>query len=294
MRTQDLGELLMLAALWGASFLFMRIAVPAFGPIALVAVRLGIASVFLVGILIFTGKLRKLGDHPGKLAIVGVLNTALPFVLLSYATLSMTAGFTSILNATTPLWGALIAFVWVKERLTLAQVLGLLIGFVGVITLVWGKVSFSGNGTGPAIVAALLATCSYGVAASYTRKYLSGIDPLVIATGSQLAGFILLTPLAALYLPQHSIGLSSWLSVLVLGIACTGVAYILFFRLVSRIGPSKTITVTFLIPVFGMLWGYLFLQEAVSAQMLAGAAVILAGTLLSTGLIKPSWCNKPS
>lgn len=284
MKAADLAELIVLAALWGASFLFMRVAAPAFGPVALIFVRVAVASACLLPILLWRGEARGLIDNWRPLLLVGLLNSALPFCLFAWATLSLSAGFTSVLNATAPLWGALVAYLWLKTALPFSRVLGLTIGFLGVLVLVWGKVSFKPGGDGWAIGAALLATLSYGIAANYSKQKLAQISPLLVAGGSQLAACLLLLPLAIWLWPAQPVAAAAWQASVALGIACTALAYLLFFRLIAHVGPSKAIAVTFLIPLFAILWGGLFLGEVLSTPMLLGGIIILAGTSLALGL----------
>jgi drug/metabolite transporter (DMT)-like permease len=282
---RDVLDLLVLAAIWGASFLFMRIAAPEFGPIPLVATRVGIAAAFLLAILTAGGRTRQLRAHTGPLILLGVLSAAVPFTLFAYAVLSLTAGLTSVLNATAPLFGALVAYFWLGDRLRRVQILGLTIGFAGVIVLVSDKISFAQGGSGWAILAALAASLLYGISASFIKKQLSGVNPLVNATGSEVAATALLLIPAIVYWPAASPSPLAWASAISLGILCTGVALALFFRLIGRIGPAKAITVTYLIPVFGVLWGFVFLDEPVTVRMLAGCAVILLGTSMASGMI---------
>lgn len=284
MKAADLAELIVLAALWGASFLFMRVAAPAFGPVALIFVRVAVASACLLPILLWRGEAHGLIDNWRPLLLVGLLNSALPFCLFAWATLSLSAGFTSVLNATAPLWGALVAYLWLKTALPFSRVLGLTIGFLGVLVLVWGKVSFKPGGDGWAIGAALLATLSYGIAANYSKQKLAQISPLLVAGGSQIAACLLLLPLAIWLWPAQPVATVAWQASVVLGIACTALAYLLFFRLIAHVGPSKAIAVTFLIPLFAILWGGLFLGEVLSTPMLLGGIIILAGTSLALGL----------
>ena len=286
MKTRDLIDLILLAALWGSSFLFMRIAAPQFGPIALIEIRVVIATVFLLGILALRGGLRELRGRTVPFAIVGTFNSAIPFTLFAFATLSVTAGFAAVLNATVPLFGAVVAYLWLKEKLAPSRALGLAIGFAGVLVLVWGNVSFKQGGSGWAVIAALAASLSYGFSANFTKKKLTGVSAVVNATGSQIAASVLLLPLAIWSWPAVLPDLRSWLSVLALGIGCTGIAYILFFRLIANVGPARAIAVTYLIPVFGTLWGALFLAESVTLNMLLGGAVILLGIALATGILR--------
>ncbi|MCL9844788.1 DMT family transporter [Ralstonia solanacearum] len=287
MRRSDVIELLTLAALWGGSFLFMRVAAPLFGPVALIALRVAIASAFLLPVLAMRGGLGALRAQWPHLLAVGILNSAIPFCLFAYAELTLTAGFTSVLNAAAPLFAAIVAFVWLGERMSSWRVLGLAIGFVGVIVLVGGSSALDAGQGGLAVAAALGATVLYGLASSYTKRHLTGVPPLAVATGSQVAAAIVLAPLAVWLWPAHTPTGSVWFHVIGLGIACTGIAYILFFRLVAHVGPTRAVSVTFLIPVFGVLWGILFLDEPLTLNMVAGCAVILLGTSLSTGVLAP-------
>lgn len=282
MRTGDRIELLLLGAIWGASFLFMRVAAPEFGPVALAGLRIAIAAIFLLAVLAWRGGARGLLDKALPLTALGAMNSALPFTLFAYATLSITAGATAVLNASTPLFAALIAYFWLRDRLSPIAIIGLAVGFSGVVILVWERISF-GNGSGIwAPLAGLAGGLSYGIAANYAKQRLHGASPLVSATGSLVAATLLLLPLTVIYWPSVMPGLSSWLCVIVLGIACTAIAYILYFRLLARVGPAKTVTVTYLVPLFGMLWGLVFLGERITMSMLVACAVVLLGTALAT------------
>jgi drug/metabolite transporter (DMT)-like permease len=287
MRTRDAVELVALAALWGASFLFMRVAAPDLGPVPLMFVRVGIAALCLLPAAALGRRVRALRGRVAPVAVVGAINSALPFCLLAYATLHMTSGMAAILNATSPLWGGLVAHLWLRERLTAARAAGLAIGVAGVAVLVWGRASLRAGGAGPGVIAALLATLSYGVAASYTRKRLAGVDPVAVAAGSQLAATLLLAPAAFLLWPAHATAARSWGAAVGLGVACTAVAYVLYFRLIAHVGPARAIAVTFLVPPFALLWGGLVLGERLGARTLVGAGIVLAGTALATGLVRP-------
>jgi drug/metabolite transporter (DMT)-like permease len=285
MKARDLTDLLMLAALWGASFLFIRIAVPSFGPAPLMFLRVAIGGVFLLPLLIARGGLKDFRQALLPIFIVGVINSALPFTLFAFAAISLTAGFVAILNASSPMFSAIVGYLWLKDRLSPLKVLGLVVGFLGVVVLVWGKVSFKPGGSGFAILAALSAALLYGIAINYTKKGLGGVNSLAIACGSQLCAAAVLLPPAVVYWPAVMPGLNAWLIVTGLGVGCTGLAFILYFRLIANAGPAKAITVTFLVPMFGVLWGALFLDEIPTTNMLAGCAIILLGTSLSTGLL---------
>ena len=283
METRDRIEFVLLSAIWGSSFIFMRVAAPEFGPIALTGLRIAIAAVFLLALLAWRGNARQLVDNALPLSALGILNSALPFSLFAYATLSITAGATAVLNGSTPLFAALIAYFWLKDRLSAARIAGLLIGLGGVVILVWDRTSFGDSGSLWAPLAALGASLSYGIAANYTNVRLQNVPPLVSATGSMVAAALILLPLVIAWWPTVTPSLLSWLFVIVLGFVSTAFAYLLYFRLISRVGPAKTVTVTYLIPLFGMLWGVIFLGEKITLSMLAATAVILLGTTLANG-----------
>lgn len=291
MKPQDAGELLLLAALWGASFLFMRIGAPEFGPAALVFVRVAGATALLLPLLALRGQLPALHRHWWPLLVVGVVNSALPFALFTIAALVLNAGLSGIFNATAPLWGAVVAWLWLKDRPSPARAAGLAIGFAGVLFLAWGRASFKAgeHGVSPAagIAACLVATLLYGFTVNYTKKALAGVPPLAVATGSQAwAAIFTLGPAWWLW-PATMPGATAWLAVGVLAVACTGVAYLLYFRLIAHVGPAQAIAVTYLIPLFAIGWGALFLGEAVTPSMLVGGAIVLLGTALATGFIGP-------
>ena len=290
MRPIDVGELLLLAALWGASFLFMRLGAAEFGPVTLSGLRVGLATLVLLPLLFWRGQAAALRAHWRPIAFVGVVNSALPFVLFSLAALAINAGLSSIFNATAPLWGALIAWFWLGDRLTRARVVGLALGFAGVLWLAWDTASFKpgehGVSAAVAIAACLGATLCYGFAANYTKRKLSGVASLAVATGSQLAATLALALPALRWWPATPPSATAWASVAGLALLCTAVAYLLYFRLIDRLGAARAITVTFLLPVFGSAWGAIFLGERLTPAMLLGCAVILLGTALTTGVLR--------
>ena len=285
MKPRDLLDLTLLAALWGGSFLFMRYAVPDFGVVPLIWLRVALASICLLPLLLLKRQFGALRRQAGALTVMSLFNSGLPFLLIAWATLSITAGLASIMNAMTPVFTALIGALWLGDRLDGRRSLGLLLGLAGAALLAADKADFRPGGSGWAIVAMLLATACYGFAANHTRRYLQGVPALVNATGTQLVSALVLLPPALWSWPERMPGLGPWLAALVLGVACSALAYLLFFRLIARVGASRAVTVTFLVPVFGTLWGALFLGEPVTVSMLAGGAVVLLGTGLATGVI---------
>lgn len=286
MRTRDLVDLVALGFLWGASFLFMRVAGPEFGAFALVEVRVAIAALVLLPMLLVRGQGGELTRNWGVLGILGVHNTALPFFLLTWATLYLSAGVAGILNATAPIFAAIIAWAWLGEKMTLGRTAGLLVGTVGVWLLVRDKVGASMGDTTLAVVAALGGSFLYGIGGNFTRRYARHIKPLAIATGSQVAAALALLPVAVLTWPDSSVSLTAWVAAIAMGIFSTALAYILYFRLIANTGPTNAITVTYLIPLFAMLLGAVVIDEPITASMLIGCTVILLGTALATGLLR--------
>jgi drug/metabolite transporter (DMT)-like permease len=287
-------ELLLLAAIWGASFMFMRVGSPEFGPIFFATLRTGIAAIFLIICLVLFKETNALKGRWRDIFVVGALNTAIPFTLFSFATLTLTAGTASVLNATAPMFSAIVAYIWLKDKLSLSAMFGLVIGFFGVYLLVSDNLHFDIGFTDKSVennallptLAAMLAALCYGISANYTKKNLSTIKPLALAAGSQIAATAMLLPLSLFFIPETLPSANAIWSVLLIGVVCTGVAYILFFRLIAQLGPAKAISVTYLIPAFGILWGALFLGETISLMMLLGGGIILLGVALTTGVLR--------
>ncbi|MBC7720086.1 MAG: DMT family transporter [Chitinophagaceae bacterium] len=284
-------EFIALGALWGASFLFMLMGAREFGPVATAALRVAIAAAFLLPLVALQGKLPQLKQHWKKIFFMGIFNSAIPFACFAFSLLSITTGLSAILNATTPMFGALVAWFWLKDKPALSRLAGLVLGFAGVALLAWDKASFkpdalTGVAPGWAVLACLLACLCYGISASFTKKYMAGIHPLVTAAGSQIGATLGLCLPAALLWPAQAPSSTAWLALVFLGVACTGIAYVLFFRLIEKAGPQRTLTVTFLIPVFAVFYGAVFLNESITPWMLLCAVVIVSGTALSTGLVK--------
>ncbi len=282
-------EFLLLGAIWGASFLFTRIGVVEFGAIPTAFVRVAIATAFLLPLVMMRGMGRQLRKDGRLICLIGVFNSAVPFVCFAFALLSITTGMSAILNATVPLFGALVAWVWLKDRPTPSRLAGLAIGFIGIALLSWDKATFkpdaSGVAPGFAVLACLLATICYAVSANAAKKYLGGVPALVTAAGSQLGATLALAVPAAIFWPDQMPGLQAWLSLTAVGVLCTGVAYILYFRLIERAGAARALAVTFILPVFAVIYGVAFLDEHVTSWMLVCGAVIVCGTALSTGLL---------
>jgi drug/metabolite transporter (DMT)-like permease len=286
-RPRDVVELCVLALLWGSAYLFIRAAVPEFGPVPLMALRLGISAIVLSPLLLLGGRSQGLRRARGPIVTQGVLMTALPFVILAWAALSLSAGLSAILTATSPLFAALIARIWLGERIGPWRMVGLVIGFAGVGVLMWGGVSFKAGGTGWALVAVLFTSMIWGFAGHYTRRRLGGLSPAAVSVGTLGVASLVLAPLAVLTWPAQPPSLRAWLEVAFLGVASSGLGYVIYNRLLRNIGAIRATSVTFLNPPVAMIAGVLYLGEPITLQMVAGTVVILAGTGLALGLVGP-------
>jgi drug/metabolite transporter (DMT)-like permease len=222
----------------------------------------------------------------------GVFNSALPFALFAYAVMHISTGLSAILNAAVPLFAAVVAWLWLDDRLNRWRIAGLFIGFMGVTLLASNQTSFHTEanpdaslwGQYTAIAACLVATLCYAISGSFTKKFMPNLPPLVSSTGSQLGACLALALPAFWAMPEAMPSTQAWLSIVILGVACTGIAYILYFRLVNRAGPAKALTVTFLIPVFALIYAVLFLNETVTLSMVLLGVVVVFGTAMSSGI----------
>ena len=280
MRLRDLAILFLLAALWGGSFMFIRIATPELGTFPLAAGRVLLAAPLLWAWMRFQRTRVDLRPLAWKLLVIGALNAAIPFALIGAAELYVTASLAAMLNATVPLWATVFSVIWLGERITFKRALGLLLGVVGVAVLVGGSPVELTRTTVLAIIGVLIACASYALSGVYTRKQLSGIPAPALALGQQLGA---VTWLAAPALWQvrhaHMTAPAMW-SLVALGVLCTAIAYPLYFHLIAAVGPMKTTTVTYLLPMFGTAWGAVFLQESVTRGMLLGMGIVLSSVFL--------------
>ena len=280
MRASDIFRLVLLAAIWGGSFVFLRVVAPVFGPIVTADLRVLIAwgalAIYCRAVGLDVGWRRFWKQY----LVIGAFNAALPFSLFAFAALHIPASYSAILNATSPFFGALFAGLWLGEKITLQKCVGFVFGIAGVALVTGVAPAAAGGATTGAMAACLLAAMSYGFASVYTKKFAAAANPRAIACGSQLMASLLLLPLTPLAPPPGPVTVFIAVNMILFALLSSGVAFLLYFRLIADIGPTRSLTVTFLMPAFTMIWAGLFLGETVTALMIVGCGLILAGTAL--------------
>ncbi|PTO88931.1 DMT family transporter [Vibrio splendidus] len=276
-------KLITLAAIWGGSFLFMRIAANPLGPAVLIEARVLCAAVTLLLVSFYLKRKLSFNAHAKHFFILGLFNTALPFLFFAYAAQTLNASTLAILNSTAPIWAAIIGAIWTKTTLDARVLLGLGIGVTGVGVLVgWDAMNIGREAILP-ISAAVMAAFSYGIASNYTKQA-PKVEAFNNAHGSMWAAVLIVLPFVFFMPMREAPDLTITTSVLLLGAVCTGLAYLLYFNLVSELGAPSALSVTFLIPVFGILWGNLFLDEAIGLNTIFGSVLVITGTMLVTGM----------
>ena len=276
-------KLIILAAIWGGSFLFMRIAANPLGPAVLIEARVLCAAVTLLLVSFYLKRKLSFNTHSKHFFILGLFNTALPFLCFAYAAQTLNASTLAILNSTAPIWAAIIGAIWTKTALEKKVLLGLGIGVTGVGVLVgWDAINIGQEAIVP-IFAAVMAAFSYGIASNYT-KTAPKVEAFNNAHGSMWAAVLLVLPFVFFFPIREAPDLTITTSVILLGAICTGLAYLLYFNLISELGAPSALSVTFLVPVFGILWGSLFLDEAIGINTIVGSILVITGTMLVTGL----------
>lgn len=275
-------RLILLSAIWGGSFIFMRIIAPVLGPILTASMRTLIAGIFLVIIFKFTNyKIHWKRDYK-HLIIIGVVNSSIPFFMYSYAALHIPASLSSIMNSMAPMFGAILSAVFLIEPLSIRKSIGLICGSIGVAIVSSLSVSAGGFYYYISIGACLIAAFCYGISSIYIKLKASHIEAKAIAAGSQVFAGLALLPFAFLNPVSITLSFKLVVTVILFAIICSALAYLLYYELIKNVGPTKALTVTFLIPVFGIVWGYMLLGEAISLSTLVGGSVILIGTYLVT------------
>ena len=271
-------ELTLLGAIWGGSFLFMRVAAADFGPVPLVEARLALGALVLLPFL-WQARAQFTVGLWLRVAAIATINSVLPFALFAWGAERAPAGIGAITNAMTVMFTALVAFLFYGEQIGARRLVGLVGGFVGVAILASGKIA--GASVWPAALAGTGASLLYGFGINLVRRYLTGYPSGAVAAANLLVGALLLAPLALYNWPHHPISAASWISAVLLGVLCTGIAFVFYYRLIARIGAPRTATVTYLIPLFGVIWAWLILGEPLTFTMAAAGALILAGVAIS-------------
>ena len=285
MRNEDVARLTLLAAIWGGSFIFMRVLAPVLGPVLTATARVSIAGIALIAWFRVTGFDADLRGQWRHFVVIGILNSAIPFVLFSFAALHIPASYSVILNSATPLFAALLSAVFLAETLTFAKIGGLVAGAAGVALVSKAGPVVPDALFGASIAACLAAALLYAASSIYMKKYAAGAKPMAIAGWSQVAAGVVLLPLAPFAPVRGEITTVVVANVLGLALLCSAVAYLLYYRLIADIGPTRALTVAFLMPLFGMAWGALLLGETITWPMIAGCALIVGGTF---AVVRPS------
>lgn len=289
MRATHLLGLLGLAVAWGTAYMFMRASVPAFGAVPMIFLRMALASVLVLWpLLLWRQGLAGFGSflrHWREMALVGVAFTGLPFLALGFSAQSISAGMMAILQAGAPMSAAVVAHLWLKERLSFSRTLGLAVGLVGVTVLVWDKAALR-DGAWIGVSLTIAATVVWGLSSNYTRARLAHVDPLALAAGGIGFAALLTAPLAWLTWPQAAPDLKAWLEILFLGVVSSGLGFFLYFMLLQKVGAMRTVSVTFLNPVVAMASAAVYIGEPITLRMVLACAVILIGTALSLGLVR--------
>jgi drug/metabolite transporter (DMT)-like permease len=282
MRAADYGRLVALAAIWGAAFIFMRVAAPVLGPAWMPELRVLIGGLALLAWFRLTGFDPGLRAHWRFYLLLGAIGIAAPFALYSFASMHAPASLLSITNAASPIFGLAWAALFRDERVTARKAAGLALGIAGVALIARPSGIAQDPLFGWAVAAALGACCFYGVVGVLIKRFARGATPRGMAVGNQLAAAVVLLPLLPVLPPLAAPSTLVVANLLALALLASGVAFLLYFRLIADIGATRALTVTYLIPLFGILWGWLFLGEALPASALAGGVLILGGTVLVT------------
>jgi len=285
LRAQDLARLVALAAMWGASYLFMRYAVPHLGPALMIELRVLVAGVLLAAFVYATGKSIAWRQHWRAWLFVGAVGLALPFALIAEALTAIDASTAAILNALSPLWATLFAALWIRDPITPAKSVGIVLCLVGTAVLVGWQPTPMAQRELVAASMSVAATALYGYTIVFTKVKLRGASPMATSAATLLFAALAMLPFVPVDRDLHAVPALAWWALAGLAIVSTTVAFIFYYRLIADVGPVKAITVTLLVPVFGMIWGVIFLGEPVTPGRLAGCAIILFGCALILGLV---------
>jgi len=275
--------LITLSAIWGGSFIFMRVLSPALGPVVTADMRLLIAGVVLTLYLRIRNQRLDLLKNLKRYIIIGLLNSGIPFLLFSFAALYLPSSISVIINSLTPLFGVLFSILWLNEKVTPKKISGIALGIVGVIIIRGSENLELTLMTTIAMAACVFATMLYGLASTYVKVYAKDIAPSAVATGSQLVAGIVFLPLIYFFPVRTELTTQIVLIAISFSVFCSAIAYVIFYRLLNNLGTTKALSVTFLIPVFGFIWGYIFLKEEITMIMIVGSLFVLSGIYFVTG-----------
>ncbi|MDA8935367.1 DMT family transporter [Gammaproteobacteria bacterium] len=271
--------LIFLGALWGSAFMFIKVATPEYGPVALVNARLIIASLIFLPILLRKKYLPLLAPIWKHVLVLSVINNMIPFTLFSFASLGSSSNILAILNATTAFNTMVIAYFWINESVTFKQIVGLILGFIGVIILVNPQNS---EATLISSISCLVAAAFYSLSTVFIQKNSAKTNKLVLIGWSIVFSAVLMMPISYIYLPESIPSFEANISAIWLGAVSTGLGFLGYVRLIDKIGAVKTSIVAYFLPVFGILWGYIFLDEKISTSVVIGCLVVLMGIFLAT------------
>lgn len=279
MESKDTFLLLLLSIIWSSSYIFMKNIAPSIGALWTADLRLFIGGLTLFIYFKLKGKDLKLKEYWKHYLAIGVINSAIPFSVYSYAAIFIPTSYSVIINSTTPLFGVIFSYLILKEKINLSKILGLIFGFAGVFLISQKGMSHTDNNMFLiGILSCLSGSLCYGLGSVFTRKYASHLDPMSVSSASQIMASIALLPLCLTYIPSNPITMKLVLSLLALAIICSSIAYLIYYYLIIKIGPTKALTVTFLMPMFGFVWGKIFLNEEINLSIILGSILILTGT----------------
>jgi len=283
MSPSSLAQLVALGAIWGGAHALTRFSVPVLGPVLLIEARIVLAALLLAGVALCTARPLQFKDQWRQVVVLGIINTAIPFLLLTYAATQLNASVISVLNATAPVFGAMIGALWLRDSLSARKVFGMLLGICGVSVLLSADLANANIASAAPVAAALGTACAYGFSSNYARRHAATLDHFNCAHGSLWVAALLVAPAVPFFPPLAPVSMGVAAALVTLGVVCTGIAYLIYFRLIHDVGPASALSVAFLIPAFGVLWGVAFLNEPVTPALLIGATFVVAGTVLTTG-----------
>lgn len=287
MSPKQIGALVLLSAIWGASFIFIRVAVEPFGPTFMMLIRISLAALILYGYAKLSGVTLEIREHWRKFIVLGAFSSAIPFTLIGWAELTITGSMAAILNSTAPLFTTFVAAFWLGERLTVFKIFGAMMGIIGVVFIVGGSPITLDSMFVLATLASLGAALCYAIGGVFAKRAFDGVSNMSLSTGQLMGATLVLAPVSIFNVPTHDLPTDAILALLALAVFATALAYRLYYYLIISAGPTKALTVTLLVPVFGVIWGAILLDEPISSGMIIGLVLILLSVGLVTGMLSP-------